>query len=323
MPEPQNSHIGRFIEYLSLELNRSKHTVEAYGRDITQFADWITTSEADEFEPCSVTTSDLRAWLGELARASSPLTLRRKAQSIRAFFRWMLRIGEIRSNPAADLILAKAPKRLPEFVRETEIENIITKEADDFSKKRSRFILLMLYSTGLRQEELRTITDDDIDFSLREVKVTGKRSKQRIIPLPDPLLAKIKEWQQLRDSRYPDTIPHRKQKPLIAGPHGFLSKKTLYDIVHSALGESSTSRKSPHVLRHTFATTMLNNGADLDSVREFLGHSSLATTQIYTHLSFAELKRTYRQAHPRSENAGSSRPQSKKNNDADNDLAEI
>lgn len=324
MPDHINSHIDRFIEYLRLELNRSSHTAEAYGRDISQFAEWVSSPRADAFEPRSVSTSDLRAWLGELARSSSPLTLRRKAQSLRAFFRWMLRMGEISSNPAADLILAKAPRRLPEFIRESEIEDIIAKDTDaDFRKQRSRFILLMLYSTGLRQEELRTITDNDIDFSLQEVKVTGKRSKQRVIPLPDSLLSEIKKWQRIRDSRYPDTGRAENPKPLIAGPHGRLSKKALYDIVHSALAETSSSGKSPHVLRHTFATAMLNNGADLDSVREFLGHSSLSTTQIYTHLSFAELKRSYRQAHPRSGRTGSLLSESKKNNDPDSDLSEI
>lgn len=299
--QPQFGHTGRFAEYLRLELNRSPHTVEAYCRDTDSFASWL--APEGGFDAASVTTSDIRAWLAMRARSDSALTLRRKAQSLRAYFHWLLRQGEIHANPAADLILAKAPKRLPEFVKTAEIEELISSgRSGDFAAARRRFILLMLYSTGMRQEELRTLTDRDIDFSLREAKVTGKRSKQRVIPLPEPLIREIREWQSLRDSRYPTAVDQAGSTPLIAGPQGFISRKTLYDIVHDALSATSTPKKSPHVLRHTFATAMLNNGADLDSVKEFLGHSSLSTTQIYTHLSFAELQRAYSSAHPRSRN---------------------
>ena len=148
----------------------------------------------------------------------------------------------------------------------------------------------------MRQEELRTLTDADIDFSLGEAKVTGKRAKQRVVPLPTELLGEIARWQKARDSRYPDL---GSPKPLICGRNGLISKKTLYNIVNSSLASSSAMKKSPHVLRHTFATSMLNGGAALDSVKEFLGHSSLSTTQIYTHLSFNELKKAYNSAHPR------------------------
>lgn len=290
-----------FADYMLYELRRSRHTVEAYCRDIGQFRDWVCTDGA-EFRVADVTTADLRAWLGSLARHDSPLTLRRKAQSLRAYFRWLLARGEVSHNPAADLVLAKAPSRLPEFVKEREIEEIVGNyNASDFKECRTHIVMLMLYSTGLRQEELRTLTDADIDFSLREMKVTGKRNKQRIIPLPQPLLSEIAAWQQMRDAHYP-SLPD--PKPMIAGASGAVSKRTLYGIVHNALSASSALRKSPHVLRHTFATTMLNDGAALDSVKEFLGHSSLSTTQIYTHLSFNELKKSYSTAHPRARSRG-------------------
>ncbi len=286
--------LREFEDYMRLELNRSRLTVEAYSRDISQFAAWL---GGETFDPASATTADIRAWLGSMAREDSPVTLRRKAQSLRAFYRWLLRRGSITFNPAADIILAKAPKRLPEFVKEQEIEAIVKNgDISDFRSHRAHIAILMLYSTGLRQEELRTLTDADIDFSLREAKVTGKRSKQRVVPLPPELLDEIAEWQKVRDARYPSLPAPR---PLLAGTNGAISKKTLYDIVRNALSGSSAMRKSPHVLRHTFATSMLNDGASLDAVKEFLGHSSLATTQIYTHLSFNELKKSYAASHPR------------------------
>ncbi|MBD5303245.1 MAG: tyrosine-type recombinase/integrase [Bacteroides sp.] len=288
-----------FEKYMRYELNRSPHTVEAYCRDIRQFMEWISASgPASVFDPGSVTTGDIRAWLTSIAHHESPLTLRRKTQSLRAYFRFLLKRGAIKSNPAADVTLAKAPKHLPEFVKESEIEEIVENyNPDDFHSVRNHIVMLLLYSTGIRREELRTITDADIDFSLKEVKVLGKRSKQRNIPLPPELLEEIRHWQSVRDNRYPDLPTPR---PLIAGPSGALSRSAIYGIVREALASSSAMRKSPHVLRHTFATAMLNNGASLDSVKEFLGHSSLSTTQIYTHLSFAELKKAYNSAHPRS-----------------------
>lgn len=283
--------LREFENYLRLELNRSPHTVEAYSRDLTQFAQWLTGSVDN------ATTADIRAWLGSQARKDSAHTLRRKAQSLRAYYRWLLKRGGITHNPAADLTLAKAPKRLPEFVKEQEIEEIVNSyDHSDFSSHRAHIVMLILYSTGLRQEELRTLTDADIDFSLREAKVTGKRSKQRVVPLPSELLEEIACWQRARDAKYPDL---ESPKPLICGRNGAISKKALYNIVNSSLASTSAIKKSPHVLRHTFATSMLNGGAALDSVKEFLGHSSLSTTQIYTHLTFNELKKSYSAAHPR------------------------
>ncbi|MDE6339533.1 MAG: tyrosine-type recombinase/integrase, partial [Muribaculaceae bacterium] len=268
--------IRAFEKYLRYELNRSEHTVEAYCRDIKQFAQWIAPESADSFEPESVTTGDIRAWLTSIAPDESPLTIRRKTQSLRAYFRFMLKRGVIKSNPAADVVLAKASKHLPEFVKENEIEEIVSSyNPNDFRSIREHIIMLLLYSTGIRREELRTITDADIDFSLREVKVLGKRSKQRNIPLPPELLEEIRAWQRIRDAQYPDL---QSPKPLIAGPSGAMSRAAIYGIVRDALSSSSAMRKSPHVLRHTFATSMLNNGASLDSVKEFLGHTSLSTT---------------------------------------------
>lgn len=268
-------------------------------RDIRQFAGWLTSEHPDLFDPTTVTTSDIRAWLALLARTEAASSIRRKTQSLRAFFHWLMRQGAISQNPASDIMLAKLPKHLPEVVKGTEIEEILDslKQHGDFQSIRARFILQLLYSTGMRQEEMRTLKDSDINFSLQEIKVTGKRNKQRVIPIPPALIAEIRKWQEVRDSRY-SNLPS--PCPLIPGPKGAISKTQLYQIVHSALASCATSKKSPHALRHSFATAMLRNGAALDSVKEFLGHASLSTTQIYTHLSFSELKANYRVAHPRS-----------------------
>lgn len=298
--------VATFASYLRHELNRSPHTIDAYVRDIRNFASWISGSpQGYGFDPATVTVSDIRAWLGHLAKKESPLTLRRKAQSLRALFHWMLKTGKIENNPASDIILAKAPKKLPQFLKEEEIEKVISENLipdsdNEYSKARAHIVLLILYSTGLRQEELRMLSDSDINFSLREVKVTGKRSKQRVVPLPAELLEEIRTWQGIRNAHFSNLSSLDKDIPLITGRNGRISKSALYNIVHNALSETTPEKKSPHLLRHTFATTMLNNGASLDSVKEFLGHASLSTTQIYTHLSFSELRESYSKAHPRS-----------------------
>lgn len=310
--------IDRFLTYMHRELNRSENTVAAYERDLRQFATWITADASDRhFDPASVTTSDIRAWLAIIAGTDSPVTIRRKTSALRAFFRWMARNGLIDANPASDIVLAKRRRDLPEIVVEKEMDSILAsagkagtdrakgkgndsaddREKEEYLRERRDIILGILYDTGLRESELLGITDRDIDLSAREMKVTGKRNKQRVIPLPKSLAGQIARWQRIRDARNP-VLPS--PAPLIPGRNGPMSRMQLYRIVNSALESTSATRKSPHTLRHSFATAMLNGGANLDVVKEMLGHASLSTTQIYTHLSFDELLRSYRDSHPRS-----------------------
>lgn len=301
------------------ELNRSENTVAAYERDLRQFASWITGSgDARAFDPASVTAADIRAWLSLIAATDSPVTIRRKTSALRAFFRWMMRNGFTDVNPASDIVLAKRRRDLPEIVGEKEMESILAsdgevdsataaserddsasddKDKEKYLRERREIILGILYDTGLRESELLGITDRDIDLTAREMKVTGKRNKQRIIPLPESLAARIARWRKIRDTWNPG-LPA--PAPLIPGRDGPMSRMQLYRIVHDALESTSATRKSPHTLRHSFATAMLNGGANLDVVKEMLGHASLSTTQIYTHLSFDELLRSYRASHPRS-----------------------
>lgn len=288
-----------FENYLLLELNRSRHTVEAYLRDVRQFIDWLTDGKESDFDCRSVTTQDIRAWLGTIARTDAPSSIRRKTQSLRAYFHWLLKNSRIKINPAADVVLAKLPKKLPEYVKDDDIQSILSllRNQSDFKSQRAYIILLLFYATGLRQEELRQLTDSNIDFSLREIKVTGKRNKQRVVPIAEEMIGEIREWQTIRDQKYPNL---ESPASLIPGSRGSISKGNLYKLVHDALDGIPAVHKSPHLLRHTFATAMLRNGASLDAVKEFLGHASLSTTQIYTHLSFTELRDAYRSAHPRS-----------------------
>lgn len=292
--------IREFLSYLEAEQRASSNTVEAYGRDLRQFIEWFSSGSLQNEDSIlkSVSTADVRGWAGSLADSGmTAATLRRKIQSLRAFFRWGMRRGKLTSNPAIDLVLAKKRKHLPNFIKETEMEDLLDRNHDGFAEERIHIALTLLYSLGLRQAELLALTDNDIDFTALEIRVTGKRNKQRVLPIPGSLAEEIARWQDIRDTRYPD-LP--RPATVISGPHGRLSKSAFYSIIRDALAGVSAGRKSPHTLRHSFATAMVNNGADLDAVREMLGHESLSTTQIYTHLSFNELLADYRHAHPRS-----------------------
>lgn len=295
-----------FTSYLRHELNRSPLTVEAYERDLNQFADWVTGGKPDEFKPQDITAADIRTWIASLARDGNiARTLRRKAQSLRAFFRFLLKNGIISENPTSNITLPKIPRSLPDTVRADEMEQILrekesqelnSKDEDKESDLRSLLVTEILYTLGLRRAELISLNDRDITFDPGEIKVTGKRSKQRVVPVPLKLLQYIRQWQRLRDSLWSDL---EQPKPLIVVKGKRITASQVYSIVKDSLAASSSRKKSPHALRHSFATAMLNEGADLNSVKEFLGHSSLSTTQIYTHVSFAEMRKAYENAHPR------------------------
>lgn len=291
--------ISNFLKYLELELNRSKLTADAYGRDLREFAEFLGKDE-DMPDADTITTTDVRAWLADMARHGlSPRSLRRKTQAARAFFRWIQKQGFISNNPASEVQLAKIGRKLPEFVRPQEMEELLDNPVlggDPALNIRNKLIIDILYSCGIRRDELSKITDADIDFHQKEIRVHGKRDKTRIIPVADQLLNEIKEWQTVRDSLYSLPSP----APLICSKRGKLTGRTIYDIVHKLLLGTGATHKSPHSLRHTFATSLLNNGAEINSVKELLGHSSLQSTQIYTHLTFSDIRKAYDEAHPRS-----------------------
>ncbi|MCH5218291.1 MAG: tyrosine-type recombinase/integrase [Muribaculaceae bacterium] len=291
--------LREFLRHLSLELNRSPQTVKAYEADLRGFNDYMANSGVPKgnsgfFIPSAVSSGDLREWLATLTEQGlSTASIRRKVQSLRAYFRYLVRQGELATNPAASLPLPKAGRRLPTIATHADIETSLT-ETD---RRLVRLIIELLYGCGLRRAELTGISDTDINPYSLELKILGKGNKHRIIPLPRPLLDEIRAWQEERDSLYPDLPAPR---PLIVSRQGRrMSDSNIYRLVRRALEGSAAEKKSPHTLRHSFATQLLNGGADLNSVKNLLGHSSLGATQIYTHLAFSEVSREWKKAHPR------------------------
>lgn len=295
-------YIRQFLSHLVSELGYSAHTVEAYGRDLRQWADFATGGKPETLRPVDVSRSDLRLWVASLASSHiSPRTIKRKVSSLRSFYRYLLRNGEVKVNPAAGLTLPKPSKVLPVYVRHEETESILDTPVapDDFASVRDRLILDILYSTGMRCSELISLRDADVDTARGELKVLGKRNKERIIPFGKELADAIDAY---RATRRRETGIDRPDTFFIRADGSPLYPMLVERIVKEALtGHTHATRLSPHTLRHSFATDMLNNGADLSGLQKLLGHASLETTQVYTHITYRELKQNYKLAHPRAQ----------------------
>lgn len=294
-------HIANYLKYLQYERGVSKHTLTAYKSDLCQFESFIQT-DAGRFALHDIDLSDVRRWiLSMMSNKISPTSIARKISSLNSFFVYCLRHGIIQTNPATGVVLPKKPKRLPSFLKKDEIEALFAfkKSADDFQSLRDDLILEMLVGLGLRRAELVELKDLDIDYSNKVIKVLGKRNKERIIPAYRKILDKTKIYINARKQEFPES-----EKTLFLTNRGKpIYDKFVYILVKKRIGEVSTlDKKSPHVLRHTYATLLLNEGADLEILRELLGHSSLASTQVYTHSTFAELQKAYSNAHPRMKN---------------------
>ncbi len=299
------SEIEQFLRYLRLELNRSPNTVLAYGKDLRLFARFLTGGKEDSFDVDDVTTSDVRAWLSDMGRRGEKATsIRRRTLAVKSFYRFLKKRGRLTVNPAEEILLAKLPKPLPHFIKSDEMEmvlqslsDIMAAQPDNVMAARDHLIMHLLYATGLRRAEAVSLTDGDFSKERNELRVMGKGSKERVIPIADELAREISRWQTMRDAAWPQ-LPQ--PAAIIATSHGSMTDGTLGVIVKRLLSGTSTDRKSAHTIRHSFATGMLNGGAELDCVREMLGHTSVATTQIYTHLTLDDLRRQYDAAHPRS-----------------------
>lgn len=290
--------ITSFLDYLRLERNYSEQTIRSYGTDLAAFEGFF--KELDEDLDFTTVDADVvRSWvvsLMELGYAST--SVNRKLSSLRAFYRFLLRKEIVAINPMLKVSGLKKKKPLPVFLKEQEMNRLLDETAfeDGFVGCRDRLILEMFYATGMRLSELIGLDDVDIDFSSSVIKVTGKRNKQRLIPFGDELKADMLVYIETRNVVIPDResafFVRKNGKRMYSGLVRKLVKCNLSKVV-------TLKKRSPHVLRHTFATSMLNNNAELEAVKELLGHQRLSTTEIYTHTTFEELKKVYKQAHPR------------------------
>jgi len=288
-----------FLEYLLYELNRSEKTIVAYGTDLKDFERYLKETDA-LLDLTKASADNVRNWMVRLMgdNRNSAASVNRKLSSLRSYYRFLLRKGVVKVNPMLKVVGPKKKKPLPSFVRENDMDRLLdgTSFAEGFEGCRDRLILEMFYATGMRLSELIGLDDVDVDFSARQIKVTGKRNKQRLIPFGDELLADMLIYIKVRNETFPE------------GTGAFFVLKngkrmypmSVYGLVKRNLSKVvALKKRSPHVLRHTFATAMLNDNAELRAVKELLGHESLATTEIYTHATFEELKKVYEQAHPR------------------------
>lgn len=297
-----NDHITAFLDYLRCELALSPCTVAAYGTDLRAWADHATGGRPQELRPQDVTVDDLRLWVASLSAAGlSRRSIRRKVSALRSFFRYLCARCGAKANPAAGLRTARPPKELPVYAPPEELNAVIDSglEATDEEELRNELILTMLYSTGIRCSELIGLKDADVDCARGELKVLGKRNKERIIPFGSELSQMITRYRSLRAHG-----PGPEGEFFTRGNGLPLYRKGVYNIVHAAMAPVHAGRRSPHVLRHSFATDMLNSGADLNSVSRLLGHASLVSTQIYTHVTLRNLQHNYQLAHPRAQRKG-------------------
>ena len=290
----------RFVTFIEVERRYSPHTVLAYRHDLEQFLTFISQNYAlNHIELADHQV--VRSWFVSLIEAgTTPRTITRKMSTLKSFFRFAKANGFSGTNPMLKVTAPKMSKRLPIYIEEEKMHKLIafTRSEDKLIELRNEAILLVFYATGIRLSELIGIKLEDIDLLKGSIKVTGKRNKERIVPIGFLVIEHLNRYmEQLFKSRMPG---NNNALLFVTGNGKQLYPKLVYRIVHSWLAQISTNEKlSPHVLRHTFATHMLNNGADLNTIKEILGHSSLEATQVYTHNSITKLKSVYKQAHPR------------------------
>jgi integrase/recombinase XerC len=294
--------IERFINFLTYEKRYSNHTITAYQNDLNEFQIFITETYAlnnlMEVEPTYI-----RSWIVSLLRdGRTNSTVNRKIASIKSFYKFIqITSSERIANPTNNLITPKKETHLPSFLKESEIEQLLNsfEETENFAILRDKTIIELLYGTGIRRSELMSLMVSNVNFEQRYIKVLGKRNKERVIPIAKRLVDSLKEYWRIRAADYGNEDEHffltEKGKPLYP--------KAIYNIVkHFLEGFTTVQQKSPHILRHSFATHLLNNGAELNAIKDLLGHESLAATQVYTHTTLNKLKKAYLKAHPKASN---------------------
>lgn len=291
--------VESFLKYLQYEKRVSKHTLLAYQNDLTQYSTFL----KEVFQDHTVETADygiIRSWIIQLVDSSiKPTSINRKIASLKTFYKFLMRNEVIQKNPMTKIRVLKTQKRLPAFIKEAEMVNLLDNvEFDDsLDGWRDKLILELFYATGIRLSELITLKESQVDVHAHTIKVLGKRNKERVIPFPKSIVPILKAYQTVRN------------KEVETKKHGFVFvtdtgepcyPMMVYRIVKRYLDETySGEKKSPHVLRHTYATHLLNKGAEINAVKDLLGHSSLAATQVYTHNSMEKIKKAFDQAHPK------------------------
>mgnify|MGYP000455121376 FL=1 len=285
---------NKFINYLTSEKRFSEHTVMSYSTDLTQFLNFINKEFEISTQASEISFQIVRSWIASLLeKGVSPRSVNRKISTLKTYFKFLIRENAITESPMLKVVSPKSKKKLPVFIEENQIENLLNqiKFNDGFVGERDKLIIELFYVTGIRLSELVNIKISDVDFNNNLIKVLGKRNKERLIPLSISIVNELEFFIKKYDlNQYLFTN--------LGGTKVY--NKLVYRVVKKYISKiSSVSKKSPHILRHTFATHMLNNGADINAIKELLGHANLSATQVYTHNTIGKLKSIYKQAHPR------------------------
>jgi integrase/recombinase XerC len=292
--------IAPFLDYLQFEKRYSRHTSIAYQTDLEQFFQFLK-DQYDEIPPIEqISAMFVKSWLADIKRNQADISaksLNRKISTLKSFFKYQLKTGLIEKSPMGGIVSPKMSKRLPVYVEEKEMHTLFdyVEFPDTWQGRTERLVMKLFYQTGMRLSELINLKEAQLDLSGKQVKVLGKGNKERIIPVELALLVDLKQYVNDKPERLPDI------EQLFVSINGKpLQARSVYNFVKKNLALVTTvQKKSPHILRHSFATHLMNNGADLNAVKELLGHSSLAATQIYTHNTIEKLKEVFNKAHPK------------------------
>ena len=292
-------HLQSFLNFLKYEKRYSVHTIISYQSDLAEFFVYLE-RQFGQLKLIDIKHSFIRSWLAALKENGiSSKSINRKISSLKSFFKYLLKTDQIKSSPTINIIAPKIGKRLPVFIKESDSKKLIetlNQSTDDWKTLNAKMLITIFYATGMRLSELINLKEKQIDFSKSQIKVLGKGNKERIIPVSKDLLDSIKGYQKLKRKDFELTT----DALLITEKGNKIYPKYAYLLVNKFLTTaSSLDKKSPHILRHTFATHLMNSGADLNAVKELLGHSSLASTQVYTHNTIEKLKDVHKRAHPK------------------------
>jgi integrase/recombinase XerC len=291
--------VQSFLDYLKFEKRYSQHTIISYQNDLEQFFSYLTGQYQSPPLP-EIAPAFVRSWLAEMKNDKmTAKSINRKISTLKSFFKYHLKIGTVQATPMWSVIAPKISKRLPEFVKESDMRDLFQhmEFPDDWQGKTDRLLLLLFYQTGMRLSELVNLKESQLDFSKQVIKILGKGNKERIVPVGVELVGQLKEY---REAKRKELSPFDDICLFVLANGKKLYPTYVYLAVKKYLSAVTTlTKRSPHILRHTFATHLTNNGADLNAVKELLGHSSLAATQVYTHNSIEKLKEAHKKAHPK------------------------